>query len=117
MTNAAPPARAKHHRSLRAYRIMAFITGVVLLVATIGLIVQVSGHESIKNEIGLIWLLHGYCYLVYLITTVNLGFKLRWSLIRIILVAVAGTIPTMSFVAEHFVTRDARASLAESTAG
>jgi integral membrane protein len=106
-----PQARLKHHRSLQAYRVMAFTTGVVLVVATIGLVVQVSGHESIKTEIGLIWVLHGYCYLVYLITTINLGFKLRWNLIRIVLVAIAGTVPTMSFVAEHFVTRDARASL------
>ncbi len=39
-----------------------------------------------------------------------LGFKLRWPLARYVLVMLAGTIPTMSFVAEHFVTRATRAA-------
>ena len=42
------------------------------------------------------------------IITALLGFKLRWPLARYALVMLAGTIPTMSFLAEHFVTRQTR---------
>jgi integral membrane protein len=48
--------------------------------------------------------------LIYVVTVLNLGIKARWHLLRMILVGLAGTIPTMSFVAEHYVTRDIRAN-------
>ena len=47
------------------------------------------------------------------IVTAILGFKLRWPLPRYVLVMLAGTIPTMSFVAEHFVTRATRNAAAD----
>jgi hypothetical protein len=53
---------------------------------------------------------HGYLYLVYVIVTGILGLRLRWPLARFVLVMLAGTIPTMSFVAEHYVTRQTRAA-------
>ena len=87
---------------------MAFATGIALLTATIGLIVQDVGDvQRIKTAVGLGWVAHGYLYLIYLAATLNLGIKLRWGLLRMLLVALAGTIPTLSFVAEHYVTRDA----------
>jgi integral membrane protein len=92
-----------------AYRIFAFATGVVLLTGTITLIIQKVGDvNSIKTGVGLLWVGHGYLYLCYVIATLNLGIKLRWSLLRMLLIAVAGTIPTMSFVAEHLVMRGIR---------
>ena len=54
--------------------------------------------------------IHGYGYLLYLITAADLGWRARWSLVRTVLVLLAGTIPFMSFVAEHIVTRDLRAA-------
>ena len=48
------------------------------------------------------WLFHGYFYLVYVITVAMLGVKLRWPLLRFVLVMAAGTIPT------HVVRRRAR---------
>ena len=55
---------------------------------------------------------HGYLYLAYLVATVNLGVRMRWNLIAIVGAALAGTVPTMSFVAEHYATRSVRAKLA-----
>ena len=57
----------------------------------------------------LLWVAHGWLFLVYVISTLILGARLRWPIGRYLLVMLAGTIPTMSFVAEHFVTRAARA--------
>jgi integral membrane protein len=109
--SAATPVKSKLPSPLNRYRIMAFTTGTVLVAGTIALILQKVGnvsHLDLPNAI--LWVAHGYLFLVYVIVTLQLGLKLRWSLLRMLLVMAAGTIPTMSFVAEHFVTRDARSS-------
>jgi integral membrane protein len=101
--------RSKLDGALLRFRIMAFTTGVVLLAGTIALILKdVVGLHHMEPGTGLLWVFHGYLYLVYVITVLNLGLKARWHLVRVVLVALAGTIPTMSFVAEHVITRYVR---------
>ncbi len=99
-------------KNLTRYRIMAFVTGVILITGCVLLIVQAVG-PSLEPATGFVWVAHGWLFLVYVLVTAALGFKLRWPLPRYALVMAAGTIPTMSFVAEHFVTRAARAAAAE----
>jgi integral membrane protein len=94
--------------NLTAYRVMAFVTGFVLISATIALILKEATDLHMEPGTGYLWIAHGWCYFVYVIVTVVLGFRLRWPLARYALVLLAGTIPTMSFVAEHFVTRATR---------
>lgn len=96
--------------ALLRFRVMAFITGVVLLSGTIALILKETGTPHMEPWTGFLWLGHGYLYLIYVITVAVLGVRLRWPLARFALVMLAGTIPTMSFVAEHFVTRAARSA-------
>jgi integral membrane protein len=116
-TTAPTRARSRYAGALLRYRIMAFTTGVVLLAGTVALILKEVVHvHHMEPGTGLLWLGHGYLYLVYVIATVNLGFKTRWPLYRIALVMLAGTVPTMSFVAEHFVTRDVRKRIAATAA-
>ncbi len=93
---------------LLRFRIMAFVTGFVLLAGTIALILRVSGVPHMEPGTGYLWLAHGYLYLLYVISVFLLGVRLRWPLPRYALVMLAGTVPTMSFVAEHYVTRAAR---------
>lgn len=95
---------------LLRYRIMAFATGFVLLSGTIALILKAAGVQHLEPGTGWLWVAHGYLFLVYLVATAMLGFRLRWPLLRYVLVMLAGTIPTMSFVAEHYVTSRVRAS-------
>lgn len=89
---------------LTRYRVMAFVTGVVLLVGTIELVVKYAADVD-PPLYGLLWIAHGWLFMIYVIITALLGFRLRWPLARYALVMLAGTVPTMSFVAEHFVTR------------
>jgi integral membrane protein len=104
-----PPAKlANATGTLKLYRFMAFLTGVVLLSGCIALILKYATSWGMEPGTGYLWVAHGYLYLVYVIVTGVLGFKLRWPLARYVLVMLAGTIPTMSFVAEHFVTRATR---------
>jgi integral membrane protein len=99
-------SRPSYAGALLRYRVMAYATGVVLITATIMLILQkVFDLSSIDTPTGLLWVLHGYLFLVYVITALHLGIKLRWHLVRLGLVIVAGTIPLLSFVAERLTTR------------
>ena len=93
---------------LRAYRFMAFVTGVVLISGCIALILKYATSLHMEPGTGYLWIAHGWCYFTYVIVTATLGFRLRWPLLRYALVMLAGTIPTMSFVAEHYVTRAVR---------
>jgi integral membrane protein len=102
--------------ALKRYRIMAFVTGVVLLLGCTALIMKALDVPHMEPWTGFIWVAHGYLYLVYVIVTAMLGVKLRWPLLRYALVMLAGTVPTMSFVAEHFVTRAVREAAVEPVA-
>lgn len=97
---------------LIGYRIAAYATGVMLLVLTVSVVL----HYGFDDE-RLVWVgpVHGFLYLGYLISTILLGTAMRWRPGRLVLVALAGTIPLMSFVAERSVTRQVRASLVPPT--
>ena len=93
---------------LTRYRVMAFVTGVVLLAGTIAIILKALDVPHMEPGTGYLWVAHGYLYLAYVVVTAMLGVRLKWPIPRFALVMLAGTIPTMSFVAEHFVTRQTR---------
>jgi integral membrane protein len=95
--------------ALLRYRIAAYTTGFVLLAGTIMLILKDVAHvHHMEPETGLVWLFHGWFFLVYVILTFLLGLNLRWPIWKFAAVMIAGTIPTMSFVAEHYVMREVR---------
>ena len=94
--------------NLKVYRFMAFLTGVVLISGCVALILKYATDLHMEPGTGYLWVAHGWFYFIYVIVTAVLGFKLRWPLPRYVLVMLAGTIPTMSFVAEHFVTKAVR---------
>jgi integral membrane protein len=99
--------------ALTRYRVMAYVTGVVLAFMTVvGLPYKYLFHQPHALWYSVGWIGHGWLYVIYLITTVDLATRVRWGFGRTVLVALAGTIPFMSFVAEHFVTKDVRARLA-----
>ncbi len=97
---------------LIGYRIAAYATGVMLLVLTVSVVLHYG-----FGDLRLAWSgpVHGFLYLGYLVCTVLLGASMRWRPGRMVLVALAGTIPLMSFVAERSVTREVRAGLVNST--
>lgn len=107
-----PPVPARSVDSaagaLTRYRVMAFVTGIVLLAGTVELILKYSTSVHLEPVYGYLWIGHGWLFMIYVVVTAMLGVKLRWPLARYALVMLAGTIPTASFVAEHFVTRATR---------
>ena len=97
------------------YRIMAWVVGTLLVVLVcVGLPLKYLG----GNPHVVTWtaIPHGYLYMILLITAVDLGLRAKWSWKRLILIALAGTIPFLSFVAERSATKNIRAKLAQAEA-
>jgi integral membrane protein len=90
--------------AVRRYRVMAYITGTVLIVLCfVGIPLQVAaGNDVIASDVGT---LHGVLYIIYLVTAYLLARRLRLPLGPTILMLAAGTIPVLTFVVERWVTR------------
>lgn len=97
--------------ALIRYRVMAYIVGTLLVVLVcVGLPLKYFGGDgSVVTWTGIP---HGWLYMILLITAVDLGRRAKWSWWRLLLIALAGTVPFLSFVAERSATRDVRAKLA-----
>ncbi|MDO5700964.1 MAG: DUF3817 domain-containing protein [Bowdeniella nasicola] len=93
------------------YRVMAFVTGTFLLLLTLEIVLkygfQVNGVEVPGN----IWtarpvlgtwiaIVHGWIYVVYLVTVFNLWSRMRWGFGRMAVLIIAGVIPVLSFIME-----------------
>jgi integral membrane protein len=112
---ATAPARILQSGAYKRFQAMAWITGVLLAVMTVvGLPWKyLLGHDgSLWYAIG--WQLHGFLYMLYLVTVLDVAIRARWSPGRTVLVALAGTIPFMSFVFERRITHQLQAQAAAS---
>lgn len=93
------------------YRVMAYLVGTLLVVLVcVGLPLKYLA--GIPEVVTYTAIPHGYLYMLLLITAFDLGRRAKWSWTRLILIALAGTIPFLSFVAERSATANVRAQLA-----
>jgi integral membrane protein len=92
------------HAAALRYRVMAYITGVLIIVVCFaGIPLQLAAHNTfIANDIGTI---HGFLYIVYIIFAYILAQKLKMKLWPTILLLLAGTIPVMTFLVERWMQR------------
>jgi integral membrane protein len=95
----------KIRTALLAYRAMAWITGVWLLL----LCGEIVAHYVFHNQIRWVATVHGWVYFVYLLATFNLAVKVRWPILTTIGTLLAGTIPLLGIIVEHFRTKDVKA--------
>jgi integral membrane protein len=99
---APAPTVQSVHGALVRYRVMAFVVGVTLLVFCAFIFAK---YVLDKGDDQLIAQFHGLLFMVYALLSLDLGFRMRWSLLRIFLMVVAGMVPFLSFVMEHKVTQ------------
>ena len=93
---------------LRFFQVMAFVVGVGLLLLVLEMILW----YGFDNDILTWWAMpHGFLYIVYLVSVAMLGFALRWTLGRMVLVMLAGCVPFLSFWVELKMTRIALAEI------
>jgi integral membrane protein len=86
------------------YRVMAYITGVLIIVVCFaGIPLQLVAHNTfIVNGIGTI---HGVLYIIYIIFAYILAQKLKMKMGPTILLLLAGTVPIMTFFVERWMMR------------
>ncbi len=96
--------------ALIRYRFMAYLVGCLLVVLVcVGLPLKYFGGNG--TVVTFTAIPHGYLYMILLITAVDLGRRAKWSWKRLLLIALAGTVPFLSFVAERSATKDVRPKL------
>src|SRR5262249_61087740 len=85
------------------YRVMAYVTGVVLVVLVfVGIPLQVAGYPAVANDVGVV---HGILYIIYLVCAWLLARGLRLGAKPTLIMLLAGTVPIMTFIVERWVTR------------
>jgi integral membrane protein len=94
--------------ALVRYRVMAYITGVMLLLLVF-VAIPLQIWAGMQGPVSVIGTGHGFLYCVYLLAAFDLALRARWSAMGTVFVLLAGTIPFLSFVAERIVTRRTRA--------
>lgn len=90
------------------YRILAFTTG-VLLILLVFVAVPLKYFAHNDGPVGLIGTAHGFLFMVYLLTALDLGIRLRWPWLKLGLIMIAGTVPFASFFAERRAHQDVQA--------
>lgn len=112
----AAPAVAqpdKARASLQRYRVMAWVTGVMLLVLVVEMVLKyvVRAPDSVVRWIEWVPFAHGWIYVLYLVTVLDLWSKMRWGFGRLAVMVLGGVVPVMSFVVERRVHADAETRL------
>lgn len=114
-TDAPRPVRPprKLAGALLRYRVMAFVTGGFLLLLCVEMLLKYvfNGGEAVLGD--WIAIVHGWIYVVYLVTVIDLWSSLRWRLGRLAALVLAGVVPLLSFFAERRTTTEVRALMAE----
>ena len=116
MTSPQTAAATLKSGAYRRFQVAAWVTGTVLAFMTVvGLPWKylLGNGEATWYAIG--WQLHGFLFMVYLVTVLDVAIRARWSPGRTALVGLAGTIPFLSFVLERRTTHQLRAEAAGRT--
>ncbi|WP_055535658.1 DUF3817 domain-containing protein [Streptomyces graminilatus] len=92
---------------LTRYRVMAYVTGVLLVLLTLGVfakyVLDIKGADAFTSVVGIA---HGWLYVVYLVFAFDLGSKAKWPVRKQLWVLLAGTVPTAAFFVERNVSRE-----------
>ena len=88
--------------AVRAYRIMAYVTGTMLMILCfICIPLQVFAHNNVPVDI--VGTAHGILYMIYIVVafTMTRFVRMRVASPGTIIVLLAGTIPVLTFVVER----------------
>ncbi|WP_426996506.1 DUF3817 domain-containing protein [Pseudarthrobacter sp. N5] len=131
---------AQIRSALKFYRVLAYLTGAMLLLLCAELVARyafgqylfASGTNALTGQpfgVGFadaepngviggvnisvtILIVHGWMYVVYLVSDFRLWSLMRWPLTKLVLLALGGVIPFLSFIVERKFHADVEAELA-----
>ena len=105
---------AAARKALRFFKVMAIMAGCALFVFVV--IIVVNGGFG-KGGASRVWgPIHGTIYFVFVVSIANLGFKVGWTLPRMIKIMMSGFVPLLPFIVERKVAGEVEAQLAGSLA-
>ena len=91
---------------LNRFRAMAIICGINLILLVIYMVAKYVFDAFDKgNPFIVIPIAHGYFYIVYILTVLQLAVQKRISFPMILALVAAGTIPVASFIAERKIAK------------
>ena len=107
-------------RLLPAFRVLATVVGLLLIPLFLGWGVQLWGsgewHEAAEELTHVLGPVHGMLYMLFFIVAVFLAYREAWDLPFTIVTLLCGTVPVLSFWAEHRATQRVRAEAAADAA-
>jgi integral membrane protein len=89
--------------TLFRYQLMANIVGVLIIPLFVFAGLR-AGFGGFKAEVAIFGVTHGYLFIVYLVTAGLLLLKARLHIAWILVIALAGVVPGLTFVVEWFIT-------------
>ncbi|KAA6213925.1 DUF3817 domain-containing protein [Streptomyces albofaciens JCM 4342] len=99
---------------LTRYRVMAYVTAVMLLVLCACMVAK-YGFDTGKDLTLVVSQIHGVLYIIYLVFAFDLGSKAKWRFGKLLWVLISGTIPTAAFFVERKVVREIEPLVADGT--
>ena len=93
-------------KSLTGYRVLAWATGIWLIALCYEMVLKYAFNDDSLSWIAVV---HGWVYFAYLLFTANLAVKVRWPIAKTVGVLLAGTIPLVGIIVEHFQTQNIKA--------
>lgn len=106
-------ASAVSEGALKRYRVMAVITGVMLILVFLGMLRYIPGvprTEGLDSALSILSQVHGFVYVVYVVTVWQVWSQARWGYKRLASMFFGGVVPLLSFFVEKRVTREVRAA-------
>ena len=120
--------------ALAAYKVSAIVTGIFLLLLVVMMIcryglgadIELGGPDGFLaltpkdlivgvNLSGIILIVHGWLYVVYLGLDFILWRLVRWPFTRFLFIALGGVVPGLSFYLERRVPRDVEVEIARAS--
>ena len=101
------------------YRILAIVVGVLLAFCSLValplkyLLTEGSDLQSFGESASILWVVHGWVFMAYVVVAVLLARRAGWSLGFTLVALVAGLIPLLIFWVERTVVRRVRAESSE----
>ena len=104
-------ASAVTEGALKRYRVMAVITGVLLMLVFLGMLRYtplVARSEGLDGALSILSQVHGFVYVVYVITVWQVWSQAKWGYQRLASMFFGGVVPLLSFFVEKRVTHEVR---------